>query len=83
MEWACEHDFSRYYMGLVDNPVPTEGSGALGIWRWKREWSGELDPLVVFDKTYLPRYRFILGAKRLVEKSYLDLKRIVGRLSSG
>jgi len=81
MEWACEHGFSRYYMGLVDDPVPTEGSGAWGIWRWKREWNGELGPLIVFDKTYLPRYRFVLGTKSFVEKSYFGLKRVFGRLS--
>jgi len=74
MEWACERHFSRYYMGLVDDPVPTEESKSWGIWRWKREWKGDLEVIRIFDKLYLPKYRHVLGIKRLVERGYEGIK---------
>ncbi|MGQ9539365.1 MAG: lipid II:glycine glycyltransferase FemX [Candidatus Bathycorpusculaceae bacterium] len=74
MEWACQKGYSRYQMGLVSEPPPAEGSSSWGIWRWKREWNGKLERLQVYHKFYKPKYKFILKAKRLVEKGYNRLK---------
>jgi len=81
MEWACERHFSRYYMGLIDDPIPREESKAWGIWRWKREWNGRMSPLSIFDKIMIPRYRYVLEAKRLAELSYGRLKKLIWRAS--
>jgi len=75
MEWACRKGYSWYHMGLVPDPPPTRGSNAWGIWRWKREWNGKLRRLKVFSKTFLPRYKLMLKAKKLVEKTYGLLRR--------
>jgi len=76
MEWACQNGYSKYQMGLVSEPPPTESSNAWGIWRWKREWKGSLERVQIFDKLFLPRYKFILKAKKLVERSYEIIKRL-------
>jgi len=70
MEWACQKGYSWYHMGLVPDPLPTEGSNAWGIWRWKREWNGKLKSLKIFSKVFLPRYTLMLKAKKFVEKAY-------------
>ncbi|MFB3888923.1 MAG: lipid II:glycine glycyltransferase FemX [Candidatus Bathyarchaeia archaeon] len=64
MKWACENGYSKYNMGMVDEPTPTEKSSKWGIWRWKREWKGTLEKTEIFDKTVLPKYRPILQAYR-------------------
>jgi len=74
MEWACRNGYSRYYMGLVSDPPPKEGSSAWGVWRWKREWRGRLLRFRVFRKVFKPKCRFILGAKNLVQSCYLRFK---------
>jgi len=76
MEWACRNGYSRYHMGLVSEPPPTEGSSAWGIWRWKREWNGNLGRIQIFDRLLLPRYKLVLKAKELVERSYERVKRL-------
>jgi hypothetical protein len=76
MEWAFQHGYSKYHMGLVSEPPPTAGSNAWGIWRWKREWNGSLGKLGVFDKVFLPRYKLMLKAKKLVEGGYTILRRL-------
>jgi lipid II:glycine glycyltransferase (peptidoglycan interpeptide bridge formation enzyme) len=68
MEWACENGYSKYDMGTVSEPPPTEESNEWGIWRWKREWGGSLERVRAFGKILLPRYKLILQAKRLVER---------------
>ena len=75
MEWACQNGYLRYHMGLVSEPPPTEGSGAWGIWRWKREWEGNLETIHIFDKLFLPRYKLVLKAKKLIERGYTSLRR--------
>jgi lipid II:glycine glycyltransferase (peptidoglycan interpeptide bridge formation enzyme) len=66
MEWAYQNGYSRYHMGLVDEPLPTEESSAWGIWRWKKEWKGSLEGIQAFDKIFLPKYKLILQAQKLV-----------------
>jgi lipid II:glycine glycyltransferase (peptidoglycan interpeptide bridge formation enzyme) len=68
MEWACQNGYSKYDMGTVSEPPPTEESSEWGLWRWKREWKGSLERIQTFEKTFLPRYKLILQAKKLVER---------------
>jgi lipid II:glycine glycyltransferase (peptidoglycan interpeptide bridge formation enzyme) len=68
MEWACQNGYSKYDMGIVSEPPPNEESDDWGVWRWKREWKGNLERTQAFDKTFLPRYKLILRAKRLAER---------------
>jgi len=70
MEWGCERDYARYYMGLVDDPVPNRNSNSWGIWRWKKEWNGELRKIILYNKVILPKYNFIVNLKRVGEKLY-------------
>jgi hypothetical protein len=74
MEWGFQNGYTRYHMGFVSEPLPAEGSNAWGIWRWKKEWGGDLQRIEAFQKLFLPRYRFILEAKKLVERGYNKLK---------
>jgi len=76
MEWACENGYTRYHMGLVRDPPPTKGMKAWGVWRWKREWNGNLNRFQVFGKLFLPRYKLMLKAKKLAEKGYRLVKRL-------
>jgi len=68
MEWACSRGYTKYNLGGVSEPPPTEGSSKWGIWRWKREWKGNLERIVVFNKIILPQYKPILHARDLVAK---------------
>lgn len=71
MEWACQQHFSKYHMGLVSEPVPAAGSGTWGLWRWKREWNGNLEIVHIFHKAlYLPQ---IARAIELVRRRYESL----------
>ncbi len=70
MEWACQNGYSKYYMGLVSEPPPAEGSNSWGIWRWKREWNGSLERIQIFDKLLMPRYKLVLKGKKLAERAY-------------
>jgi lipid II:glycine glycyltransferase (peptidoglycan interpeptide bridge formation enzyme) len=67
MEWACQNGYSKYDMGTVSEPPPTEESSDWGLWRWKREWKGNLERIQTFDKILLPKYKLILQAKQLAE----------------
>lgn len=79
MKWACQKGYSRYHMGLVEEPPPTKGSEAWGIWRWKREWNGSLKRIQVFNKLLLPRYKLVLKAKETVERAYTTYFRQLAR----
>lgn len=74
MNWACENGYSKYNMGMVDEPTPTEKSDKGGIWRWKREWKGNLERIEIFDKIILPKYKPILQAKNLAYRGIQRLK---------
>jgi lipid II:glycine glycyltransferase (peptidoglycan interpeptide bridge formation enzyme) len=76
MEWACQNGYSKYDMGTVSEPPPTEESSDWGLWRWKREWKGSLERIQTFDKTLQPRYKFILQAKKLAERGYKGIRRL-------
>lgn len=65
MEWGCKRGFLRYYMGYVQPEA--KGVHEMGIWRWKREWNGDQDPVYVFRKS-VSKYGFI-------EKLYDTLKK--------
>ena len=61
MEWACNQGLSYYHMGHVTEPPPTESSAGWGLWRWKREWNGQLEKKYVYHKIYMPRFKkFVL-----------------------
>jgi hypothetical protein len=64
MEWGCKRGFSKYHMGYVQ-PDAKDPHGA-GIWRWKREWNGDLDKVYIFTKS--------TSKLRLVERVYDKLK---------
>jgi len=76
MEWACQNGYSKYQMGLVSEPPPTESSNAWGIWRWKREWNGSLIRIQIFDKLFLPKYKLVLKTKKLVERCYTRIRQL-------
>jgi lipid II:glycine glycyltransferase (peptidoglycan interpeptide bridge formation enzyme) len=57
MEWACNAGLSYYHMGRVSEPPPVEGSADWGLWRWKREWNGQLEKVLVYYKIYLPKLK--------------------------
>jgi len=77
MEWACENGYTKYHMGLVSEPPPVEGSNDWGIWRWKREWRGNLGKIRVYEKVLLPRYKHVLKAKELAKSGYNSLRRLI------
>lgn len=72
MEWASQNGYNKYHMGLIPEPTPR----ARGIWRWKREWKGDLGKISVFEKILLPRCKFVLKFKELAESSYNRLQRL-------
>ena len=74
MDWACKSGFSYYHMGHVDEPPPTEGSAGWGLWRWKREWRGQLEKRYLYHKIYMPRFkRFFLTP---YEKLYRYMRKV-------
>jgi hypothetical protein len=76
MEWAIKNGFSAYQIGLISEPLPVEGSKDWGIWRWKREWNGNLNRIQIFSKYYLTRYKFVLKAKEFAERGYTFFKQL-------
>jgi lipid II:glycine glycyltransferase (peptidoglycan interpeptide bridge formation enzyme) len=69
MEWAYQNGYSKYHMGFVSEPLPTEGTNSWGIWRWKREWGGDLKRLQIFQKFFMPKYKFVLKVKGFVGRT--------------
>jgi hypothetical protein len=65
MEWGCKRGFLRYYMG--DVRPDAKGSHDTGIWRWKKEWNGDLDPVYIFRKS--------ISKYGLIERFYYRLKK--------
>jgi hypothetical protein len=67
MEWACTNGLSYYHLGSVSEPPPHENSPRWGLWRWKREWNGQLNKVFVYEKIYMPRLRrlALAGAQML------------------
>jgi lipid II:glycine glycyltransferase (peptidoglycan interpeptide bridge formation enzyme) len=62
IKWACNQGLSKYHMGHVSDPPPTEGSSHWGLWRWKREWNGQLEKTLVYHRIYMPKIRkFIIA----------------------
>ena len=74
MEWACRNGYSKYHMGLVSEPPPTVARA--GVWRWKKEWKGNLERVQLFDKLFLPRYKLVLKAKELLERGYTHFRQL-------
>ena len=73
MEWASAKGFTKYNMGMVDAPIPTEGSSKWGIWRWKKEWHGYLERIEIFEKIILPKYKRVLQARDTVYETIKHL----------
>jgi hypothetical protein len=70
MEWACGEGFSWYHMGHVYEPLPTENSPGWSLWRWKREWNGQLEKYYIYHKVYMPNFKkFILAPYNKIGKS--------------
>ncbi|MFX0199064.1 MAG: lipid II:glycine glycyltransferase FemX [Candidatus Hodarchaeota archaeon] len=61
MEWGCKEGFSKYHMGMVPEPVPTHGSPQWGLWRWKREWKGQLQKVFVYNRVYYPKIKKLIS----------------------
>jgi lipid II:glycine glycyltransferase (peptidoglycan interpeptide bridge formation enzyme) len=74
MEWACANGYLKYNLGGVSEPPPAERSSSWGIWRWKREWNGNLERIEIFDKIILPKYKPILQARNFVYEGLRQLK---------
>jgi lipid II:glycine glycyltransferase (peptidoglycan interpeptide bridge formation enzyme) len=61
MKWACSKGLSWYHMGYVSEPPPAENSLGWGLWRWKREWNGQLEKVYVYHRVYMPHFKkFVL-----------------------
>ncbi len=56
MEWCSKAGLSFYNLGTVPNPVPVEASKMWGLWRWKREWNGELNKTFLYYKIFMPKF---------------------------
>jgi CelD/BcsL family acetyltransferase involved in cellulose biosynthesis len=70
MEWACGEGFSWYHMGHVYEPLPTENSPGWSLWRWKREWNGQLKKYYIYHKVYMPNFKkFVLTPYEKIGKS--------------
>ncbi len=74
MEWACERGYLRYNLGGVSEPPPTEGSSKWGIWRWKKEWKGNLERIDIISKIVLPQYEPVLHSRDFVQKAIQRFK---------
>jgi len=70
MEWASQQGYSLYNMGGVEYPEPHEGESGWGLWRWKREWRGTLERILVYSKVYLPTLRKLMDATRQTRKRF-------------
>lgn len=74
MEWACNEGLAYYHMGFVSEPPPVEGSPGWGLWRWKREWNGQLERVYLYQKVLMPKFRkFVLSP---YEKTYNFARKI-------
>ncbi len=68
MEWACKQGYTLYHMGFVPQPPPCKHSREWGIWRWKREWKGELYRLIQLKKVTMSKYNPIRISKMILGK---------------
>jgi lipid II:glycine glycyltransferase (peptidoglycan interpeptide bridge formation enzyme) len=75
MEWACSKGLSHYHMGFVNEPPPTKDSPEWGLWRWKREWNGQLEKMFLYNKVYRPRFKKLVLAP--YEKIYNIMRKVV------
>jgi CelD/BcsL family acetyltransferase involved in cellulose biosynthesis len=74
MDWARGEGLSWYHFGGVYEPLPTENSPGWSLWRWKREWNGQLKKYYIYHKVYMPKLkRFVLTPS---EKIYNKLPKI-------
>ncbi|MEM2914807.1 MAG: peptidoglycan bridge formation glycyltransferase FemA/FemB family protein [Candidatus Bathyarchaeia archaeon] len=80
MEWASQRGYLKYHMGFVTEPPPMEGSPSWGIWRWKKEWNGNLEKLKIYQKFFHTKYKLIFKVGRFAEKSYDRLRTLKSRI---
>jgi lipid II:glycine glycyltransferase (peptidoglycan interpeptide bridge formation enzyme) len=74
MEWACSEGLSWYHMGHVPEPPPTENSSGWGLWRWKKEWNGQLEKMYEYHKVYMPKFKKVVLTP--YEKIYSTARKI-------
>jgi hypothetical protein len=67
MEWGCRQGFSKYHMGEV-HPEQEQGARYRNIWRWKREWNGDLDVVQHYEKN-ISKYPLIAQIYKILKKS--------------
>ena len=65
MEWGCKRGFLRYHLGYVQPDA--KDPHLAGIWRWKKEWKGDLDNAYILRKS--------ISNHRLIERIYDRLKK--------
>jgi hypothetical protein len=63
MEWGCEQGYSRYHMGEVHPDLPKYQN----IWRWKREWNGDLEVVLHYEKN-ISKYPLITQMYKIFKK---------------
>ncbi len=79
MQWACSEGLSWYHMGHVLEPIPTENTPGWSLWRWKREWNGQLKKYYIHHKVYMPRLKGLVSTS--YEKIYNTMQKL-GRTNS-
>ena len=70
MEWARSEGLSLYHLGHVYEPLPVENSPTWSLWRWKREWNGQLEKVYIYNKIYMAKF------KKLIVDPYEKICRI-------
>ena len=76
IELACKKGLSCYNMGAV--PDPPGGS----LWRWKKEWMGDLKKMPIYRRVYMPKLKLVFDTygkimTRKIERTLTALLRRV------
>jgi hypothetical protein len=60
MRWARREGLSLYHLGHVYEPLPLKNSPTWNLWRWKREWKGQLEKVYVYNKVFMPKLKKLI-----------------------